>query len=162
LLAEEVVKIVIAVICISLLVYLLFSLYYKNKDSKDLEIAKASLNYLIEEINLGKTEVTIYNPDGWTLLSWPYTDSKDIIIPKSCSNAGWTSCICLCKTPNRVMRAFYPIRAFSNKCDSIGACLDNTKSIQATWTASGESPVLINVPMTLEIDQNKVIREKLK
>jgi len=51
LLGEETLKIIIAIIAISFLVYLLFSLYSANRTSKDLELAKSSLNHLIEEIN---------------------------------------------------------------------------------------------------------------
>ena len=60
LLAGETLKIIIAVICIGFLVYFLISLYLTSKNSKDLEFAKESLNYLSDEIEDGKTEIEIY------------------------------------------------------------------------------------------------------
>ena len=46
-LAEETLKIVIAVIVIIFLIYFLASLYFSGKDSEELKFAEDSLNYFI-------------------------------------------------------------------------------------------------------------------
>ena len=61
LLAEETLKIIIALISLGFLVYFLGALYFANQDSKELEQAKASLEFLVKEINDGRKEVTIFN-----------------------------------------------------------------------------------------------------
>jgi type II secretory pathway pseudopilin PulG len=152
LLAEETLKIILAVIAIVFLAYLLFSIYNANKDAKDLELAEESLNFLIQEINAERTEVQIYNPKGWEIYSWPNTYTKGILLwktteegmPMSCSNLGWESCICICKkdTPE--------------KCDSKGVCLDNPSAFSVEESIKIKDP-----PITLSIDyQNKIISEK--
>jgi len=70
LLGEETLKIIIAVICIIFLVYLLASLYYNSVRDKNADLAKASVKYIIDEINSGKTEIQIYNPEGWKILNF--------------------------------------------------------------------------------------------
>ena len=93
LLAEETLKIILAVIALGFLAYLLFSIYQSSKDSRDLELAEESLNFLMSEINLGKTQVEIYNPRAWIILSWPFEDKR----PASCENLGWENCVCIIK-----------------------------------------------------------------
>ena len=72
LLAEETLKIIIAVISIGFLVYFLAALYFANRDAEKLEQAGASLEFLISEVNLQREEVVLYNPEGWVLTSWPH------------------------------------------------------------------------------------------
>ena len=152
LLAEETLKIILAVIAIGFLAYLLFSLYNANKTAKDLELAKESLDFLVQEINAQRAEVKIYNPEGWVIYSWPNTYTKGILlwqttkegIPLSCSNLGWSSCICICKkdTPD--------------KCDSKGICLDNPLGFSL-----GDSIKIQDPPINLAIDyKNKIIFKK--
>ena len=60
LLAEETLKIILAVISIGFLVYFLSALYFANQNSEELEQAEASLEFLINEINSGSDKVEIY------------------------------------------------------------------------------------------------------
>jgi hypothetical protein len=155
LLAEETLKIVIALICISFLIYFLSSLYFKNKDSKDLELAKASLERLVEEINAEATSVEIYNPKGWVLSSWPHDTTKRIWYtawlkkeikkgsPQYCENLGWKNCICICKKNDQ------------NKCDDLGFCLESN-GIEI----EGKSIELENLPMTLNLERGEITKIK--
>lgn len=70
LLGEETLKIILAVICIIFLVYLLGSLYYNSVRDKEVPLAKASVEYIIKEVNAGATEIQIYNPEGWEILNF--------------------------------------------------------------------------------------------
>ncbi|MBU2053230.1 MAG: hypothetical protein KJ721_03230 [Nanoarchaeota archaeon] len=112
LLAEEILKIVIALITISFLIYFLVSLYASYSTNKKLELAKASLEHLISEAEAGATEVEIYNPLGWWLYSWVAYD-----LPNSCSNLGWVKCLCACPEKSR--------KGPIEECSSYGVCLQS-------------------------------------
>jgi hypothetical protein len=147
LLAEETLKIILAVIAIGFLVYLLFSLYNANKASEELELAKASLNHLAEEINSEKAQVEIYNPEGWFIISWPSAGE----IPLSCSNLGWQNCICICDE-GHITKYF---KSEAESCDATGACLENAYKLDLTEKTKIKEP-----PITLDIDyENKEISE---
>ena len=153
LLAETTLKIVIAVICIGFLVYFLASLYYNNQNEKDLELAKASLEHLIDEIGVGSSEVEIYNPKGWVLSFWPYDTIKSRIvydkeikgdIPKSCFNVGWENCLCICDDA---------INFEGADCDNLGTCLESD------FVVENKKIKIENPPIVLQIDkENKKIK----
>ncbi len=93
LLAEETLKIILAVISIGFLVYFLSALYFANQNSKDLEQAKASLKHLVDGINSGSNKIEIYNPSssaivpgGWILISFPLEGN---IFPDKCNDKKW-------------------------------------------------------------------------
>ena len=134
LLAEETLKIILAVIAISFLAYFLFSLYSSNQDSKKLEFAKESLSFLVKEINDGKTEVDVYNPEGWIVSSWPQAGER----PLSCSNIGLESCLCICKGNN------------ADECDDKGICSENEFSVE------GGDIKIKDPPLALVIDQENM------
>jgi hypothetical protein len=149
LLAEETLKIVLAVISIGFLVYFLSALYFTNQNSKDLELAEASLEELIEgtknpEIN----EVLIYNPDssdnvpgGWILISFPFGDSG---LPDSCSG----NCLCICnEAPNT-----YKDSGFVKDCNEEGICMKSDFKIN-----NNDNKIkLENPPISLTI-KDKII-----
>lgn len=143
-LAEETLKIVIAVICIGFLVYLLASVYFNNQNEKNLELAKASLENLVEQIDAGSSEAQIYNPAGWSLMSWP-AEGKKLL---SCENAGWNSCICICKG------SWFGSKA--NNCEDMSTCLENSQGFMIANSIEIKNP-----PITLNIDkENKKITLK--
>ncbi|MEK6741721.1 MAG: hypothetical protein AABX68_00875 [Nanoarchaeota archaeon] len=149
LLAEETLKIVLAVIAIGLLAFLLFSIYNNGKNAKDLEFAKASLGLLVEGLNAKQTSVDIYNPEGWNIGTWPHDVTSGIIFrttqfeyPKSCSNLGWQKCVCICKKDS------------AESCDGNGACLNTEEK----FSINGGNIEIANPPITLKIDsKNKII-----
>ncbi len=151
LLAEETLKIILAVIAIGFLAYLLFSIYSARKEARDLELAKESLEYLVQEINLGATEVDIYNPANswWYLVSWPISGEK----PLYCENIGWEKCLCICKFS--VAQETTPSK-FSSLCDDVGVCMENSAYVNN----DGDFYIQIkNPPLTLKIN-NQEISEK--
>ncbi|MCK5043894.1 hypothetical protein KAR52_02745 [Candidatus Pacearchaeota archaeon] len=151
LLVSETLKMVIAVICIGFLIYFLTSLYLGNKSSNDLEFAKESLQHLSEGLNSNLDKIEIYNPKGWVIGSWPHLFSKGKLflkktkegMPKSCSNFGWSNCICICPKDN------------PEECDEKGICIENEFIV-------GEGNIKIeNLPLVLIIDyENKKIVEE--
>ncbi len=151
LLAEETLKIVIALICISFLVYFLVSLYMSNKEDKDLELAKASLEHLISEINAEHPEVEIYNPEGWVISSW----SSDGIRPNQCSNMGWNNCLCICedlsllKKGTNVVKGLFvknnDIESFAKKCDKKGICLENDFIVKDKKIKLEDPPIILQI-----------------
>ncbi|MEK6840884.1 MAG: hypothetical protein AABX79_02935 [Nanoarchaeota archaeon] len=165
LLAEETLKLVVAVIALGFLVYLLVALYLSTNKSQELEQAKSSLNFLVSEINSGKERVDIYNPKGWWIGAWPHNfkatdplnpNKIERRLPGSCSNLGWENCICICEEDN------------ADSCDKKWVCLDNAQKFETvgelrllpggTEVFQEESIQIKNPPITLNIDQtNKKI-----
>jgi len=92
----EIVKIILAVIGISILIYLAVNLYGIFLKKTDIEQAEASLNDLyfkIKKVESGEdnnVEVLIHNPTGWRITSWP-GDNRDK--PEQCVQ---NYCVCIC------------------------------------------------------------------
>ena len=123
LLAEETLKIILSVIAIGFLIYFLASLYYSNKGDNEMELAQASLEHLVAEINVGVTEVQIYNPKGWMFSSWPFEDKK----PDICSDLGWAECLCLCEEDSGLGLdfTFNPKDRKVAHCNKNGFCMES-------------------------------------
>jgi hypothetical protein len=148
LLGEETLKIVIAVIAIFFLVYLLVSLYYASKKSKDLELAEASLNHLIEELNAKSPEIEIYNPKKWSVTSFPQKIFNQELIPQICTDNNWENCLCICSTPTSGTM----LKTCSDKRE--GICLEN----EFTVIGGAGNNIEIKPPLILTVDyDNKVI-----
>ena len=154
LLAETTLKIIIAVICLAFLAYFLMSLYFNKVDAENLELAKASLEHLVEEINAGNSGVEIYNPEGWVILSWPYEGEK----PSSCLNMGWDDCLCICDNPGifdtakDLFTGHNKIQSFAEECDENGICLQSEFKIERLIPIS--SP-----PVNLEIKDKEITKK---
>ncbi len=105
LLAEETLKIVIALICMIFLAYFLITLYFGGASETNFEQAKQTLinsseglKKIIDGLSEGQTKTTtLANPIGWRLLSF-------VQGPKPNSCAG--NCLCICKKPNKVTDFF--------------------------------------------------------
>lgn len=157
LLGEETLKIVIAVICIMFLAYLLFSLYNAHKKNKELELAKDSLNHLIDEINAESTQAEIHKPRGWFFTSFPQDIGiKSEVFPKSCSNLGWSTCICICK-----VKLYSQI---DRQCDKDGFCLEEEFIVEGEklhrWQEDSNSIIISkDLPLILII-KDKTISKK--
>jgi len=111
LLAEQTLKIVIAVICIGFLVYFLVGLYFAKIEGQKQEQAENVLNRMEEIINsAGESEYQIPNPAGWYLFG--FTSDK----PASCFGK---SCVCICS------RDFTDLVAGTQltECQEDGKCL---------------------------------------
>lgn len=156
LLGEETLKIIIAIVGILLLVYLVVSIYYGNKN-KEKNQAEDSLERISEEIDAGATSVSIYNPEGWRIVSWPY-DNK---IPAACSSEKWQKCLCICPGIGLLGTAI-AITPFSETsdeflevCDKKGACVYNKKGL-IIMDSGVQSPIEIaNPPLILDVNYEK-------
>ena len=117
LLAEETLKIIIALICLTFLVYFLTMLYFNSLNEKKIEQANQELagssesfKSIIENLGEGETKnKKLTSPSGWFLFS--FTNEK----PNSCAGQ---SCICICDEAY-----FYQNQA--EVCTKKGACLPN-------------------------------------
>lgn len=95
LLAEQTLKIVLALIALSFLIFFLISLYFSNISNVKLKQAEQiliesdeSIEKSIQNLNDGGSkELVIDNPKGWYLFG--FTDLK----PKVCEGA---NCLCIC------------------------------------------------------------------
>ena len=93
LLGEYTLKVIIAVLSISLLLYLLFVLYGSYNSDQKLNQAEATLNDIVEKMGLAKEgveqDVVLLSPSKWLLLSYKKGDEKR---PLGCKE----SCVCVC------------------------------------------------------------------
>jgi len=162
LLAEETLKIVIALIALGILFYFLASLYFAHNLNKDLELAEASLKYLVKKLNEEVESAEIYNPKAfkkWYIVSWPYGDK----IPRSCSNFGWENCICICKNGGAKLAGLsvgIPQEKMAKDCDSAGVCSEMNKRTLVKGVLDKQSPMnIVNPPLQLNINylSNEII-----
>lgn len=114
LLAEETLKIIIAVICILFLAYILIAIYNSQTANKKIEEAKSSLERVGEiasSLKEGEIESQdISNPKGWHIYS--FVGQKK---PNSCLNQ---NCLCICSDA-----LVEKINSQEKKCDKYGSCL---------------------------------------
>ena len=123
LLAEETLKMVLAVIAISFLIYFLTSLYFAKVNSEKLRQAEAilkgdsegSIKMVID--NLGdknSTEFHLQSPKGWYLFG--FVEDK----PNSCAGE---NCLCVCDKV--LVDTFFGLGSSRQikECDESGVCL---------------------------------------
>ena len=114
LLAEETLKIIIAVICIIFLIYILVAIYNSNTSDKKIEEARGVLDRtqsIIFSLAEGAIESQdIANPKGWHI----YTFTGEAK-PNSCLN---DNCLCICD--NVLVEQ---IKSQAKKCDEKGVCI---------------------------------------
>ena len=160
LLAEETLKIILAVISIGFLIYFLTALYFANQNSEKLEQAKASLEHLIEGINSEIEEIEIYNPKGAYILSWPFEDEGNF--PDSCNGK---SCICIVvnvNVPEQLWAGFGDAEGVRKSIlDKSDICIENTKNLIVKKEGTKQQVIPIEPPLTLQINyDNKIISKK--
>ena len=124
LLPEEVLKIVIAVICIIFLVFLLVSLYFsltgdqKKKQADAVMKNENGLEEEIERINAGGAPLEqgklIPNPSDWYIFSFTGEEVK----PNKCAGE---NCVCICEAV--VLNIFNWQKRQVEKCDKKGSCV---------------------------------------
>lgn len=114
LLAEETLKIVVAVICIGFLVFFLTSLYFAKMNSEKLKQAESSLERISEVIENAEANSELIGgltPEGWYLFS--FVDEKK---PNSCAGK---NCLCICDKLGSLN--FWSSQV--EKCNKDGVCL---------------------------------------
>ncbi len=114
LLAEETLKMIVALICIIFLVYIIMAIYNASTIDKKMEAAKGDIGKIREissSLNEGESQSQdIPDPSGWHIYTFVGQEK-----PNSCLN---TNCVCVCK---KSLVEF--ITSQTKKCDSDGACL---------------------------------------
>ena len=145
LLAEETLKIIVAVVCLGFLIYFLSALYFSNANSKEKINAEETISRISDvvknnQINLEPVEML--NPAGWHLLSF-----VDVQKPNVCTGK---NCLCICS------KSIFSKNQLA-KCDKNGACLiiDNLQSF-------GEIKIEKSGATSIEIDKTNGVVVRLK
>lgn len=160
-LMPETLKIVLAVIGISLLVVLsvkLYSIFIGGKTES--EQAKASLENLylqIQSVEKGdKTQAkfVLESPNEWWLISWPYENEDKK--PNQCKG---NYCVCLCPYKFDIGEKDMSL----NECDKNGICKDVSKQV-LTSEGDTNTPLLIKGVLNLRVSlkNEKIIISKPK
>jgi hypothetical protein len=142
LLAEETLKIVLAVVCIIGLGYLLVSLYFSYSNSQDLKVAKGALDRLIISLNDKEASYDIIGPNSarkWYVISWPYEG----LMPESCVNLGVQNCICICKNGANDVLTSWTNSGFLSDCNDLGYCLSYSKNILVSDSDGVRSRIIV-------------------
>ncbi len=158
-LTPEVMKLIIAAICIIGLIALLVGIIYLFiSGGNKLNYAKAvmkgenGLTKTIEKINSegGNASKQIPNPSGWGIFSFTATDKK----PNSCVGS---NCLCIC--PGLSIGIFKVDERQANKCDSEGICIivANLKKFDTLIIPKGGTSIFIESKGgAIEITENGV------
>lgn len=109
----EVLRIIIAVLCLILLIMLAVQLYSIFTRSNELEQAKATLNEIIAKAAVlqkegDKTDLLIINPKNWVIISFP--EAKEL---------------CMCTLKDSKVQA---------DCEKKGTCQKTTTPFNIAWT----------------------------
>jgi len=143
LLPEEVLKIVIAVICIGFLVFLLVALYFSltgEQNKKYAEASKLLISNEIIRINTGEAYnsqgIPVPNPSGWHIFGFAGGELK----PNLCAG---TNCFCICE--DVVLNVFDWQKRQLKKCDDKGSCfvVSNLKKFDKIKIEKGGTAILI-------------------
>jgi hypothetical protein len=135
LLAEETVKIIVAVICVLFLAYILIAIYNSHTSSAQIQQAKDVLSRtdtIISALKEGETEKQdVPNPSGWHIYSFVSEDR-----PNSCLNE---NCLCICDTS-----LIKILTSQAKKCDKDGACIvvSNLAMDKIDLKITGADPLL--------------------
>jgi len=128
LLTPETLKIIVAVLCIVILLYLAYQLVPKKNA---LAQARENLNKIYFEIqkvvNGEKTQSDFFieSPSGWWVIAWPYKGEKRK--PSQCKNP---DCICICPIPTIVSK----VNSLKN-CEDVGVCKDLDRPVKTMYKA---------------------------
>jgi len=152
LLAEETLKIIIAVICIVFLIYLLVAIYNSSTAEKKIEQAESILSrtdLIISSLKEGENErQDIANPAGWHLYSFAGQEK-----PNFCANE---KCLCICQKS-----LIKQITSQASKCDKMGACLvvPDLAVAQIDLRITGTNPLLF---IEIKNQNGRIFIEKSK
>jgi len=147
-LAEETMKIILAVICLGFLLFVLGKMYYSYTVDKEVQQAKDTLARIEKEVNSmkdgDKREIVLYGPGPvWAGTNYWILIGGGVDIPNFCSEKGWSDCLCLCK--NIWVEA---INSYKSKCDETDVCVSFSGK-----TLSAPRRDLKNLPITILVTQ---------
>ena len=145
LLAEETLKIIVAVVCLGFLIYFLSALYFSNSNSKEKIQAEEIISRVSDIVNNAQTtleSVDMLNPSGWYLFSF-----VNVLKPNVCTGK---NCLCVCS------KTIFSKNQLQ-ECDKNGACLiiNDLKSFQ-------EFKIEKSGATSIEIDKTNGVEIRLK
>jgi len=120
-LAEETMKVLLAVICLLFLIFVLGKMYYSYSEGKEVQQAKDTLSRIEKEINSmkdgEKKEIILYGPPPKKgFYFWILTSFNGQVKPVFCNEKKWENCLCICKDPT--------IKTLIEKCDEDEVCVN--------------------------------------
>ena len=109
LLWTQIIKIIIAVLCLVILGILLVAIYNLFTGNKEKEQAKATLEAIFRAMSDAdnsedkSADVIITTPKGWFIVSFPDLNSRGLILklPTTCSS---NRCLCVCSKPENCVK----------------------------------------------------------
>lgn len=138
LLTPETLKIIVAVLCIVVLLYLAYQLVPKKTA---LAQARENLNKIYFEIQKvvkgekNQSDFFIESPSNWWVIAWPYKGDSEK--PGQCKTL---NCVCICPIPTIATKA-----NSLKECDNIGVCKDLDLPVKTMYKAEPVGAYAITV-----------------
>lgn len=152
LLAEETVKIIVAIICILFLIFILLAIYNSSTSGAKLQQAKDVLlrtQAIMSSLKEGESEnQDVPNPSGWYLYSF-----VEQVKPNSCLNE---KCLCICD--HSVLKL---LTSLPKRCDKDGTCIvvSNLAAAKIEMKITGADPLLF---IDVKKQNSKIFIERVK
>jgi len=132
-LMPETLKIIIAVLCIALLLYLLVSMYGLFTKKSKIEQGRSTLEEIFAKaasLRDGETgKVLILAPNDWWIMGFREGDAR----PQRCVS---TTCICICEKDN------------ADSCNEAGICKSSAETINLVKTKEIERAKAFNMKVS--------------
>jgi len=132
-LVPEVMKIIIAVVCITLLIVLSVQLYSLFKAKTRIDQANGNLEEIMarmSELKDGeKFSFNLLSPSGYILTGWPIAS----YLPEACSKNNWQNCLCFCPYTRDQRNGLW------DAAQHASLSLNALATIKATWDAMSAS-----------------------
>jgi hypothetical protein len=147
-LAEETMKIILAVICLGFLIFVLGKMYYSYATDKETQQAKDTLGRIEKEINSMNEgeprDIIVYSPASGFVKTWVLISFSGKEKPLFCSEKNWESCLCICEH----LKTSYT--SIKDRCNEDKVCV-----YFPAKTLSSQSVDLVNLPITILVKQDK-------
>ena len=177
---EEILKIILAVIGISILFYLAYQMYAIFGKDSELEKVKSYANELekiIKDIEEGENkELMILGLEKWAVTGWPFDPGifSGEKIPDRCLLEGWSKCICFFGNWDSWENSYAIDRfnrgKYKDLCDKRGVCFDVSDFSNLVVDSTGSSNIndgpicpeksIINMGIKLENGELKIWKKK--
>ena len=142
LLASETLKMVLALICLGFLVFLVYSLYFNDTNSKKFVQAEATMERIKDiveaskEANFTKEEVNNVLPFSWKVFIFTQSENK----PNQCSS---DNCLCICRETVDISDRQINVCSDSGVCKIISN-LKESPDIKIEKLSQGSTTLLIS------------------
>lgn len=151
-LAEETIRLIVGALILVSLVSLLAFLYYSSQQDQELKFAENSLKYLLQRIEAGDKQITLFGPSNADLFVWPQKENELDYIKDFCESKGISSCICIQVDLGSPTKRFVCVENNLNiQINSLGEWYDSSTAVPGATSDSSGSPARKNSIYSIQL-----------